>query len=73
MKLMMAKNAKLMSMLGTNISGKGDEAGSKSPGSDKVKRQKRICGHYKKDGYCGDKGCFSLPENKDKHLDWYKE
>ena len=73
MKLMLAHNTELMSMLETNISGKGDEIGSKSPGGGEVKRQKCTCKHCRKNGYRDDDTCFSLPQNKDKRPDWYKE
>ena len=73
MKLMMAQNTKLMSMLETNISGKRCEAGSKFPGDGKVRRQKCTCKHCEKDGYHDDDACFSLPQNKDKRPYWYNE
>ena len=72
MKLLMTQHTKLMSMLESNIIGKGGSR-KKIPGRRKGKKQKPTCKHYRKDGYHEDDKCFSLPE--DVHLcpDWYKK
>ena len=63
MKNLMAQNTKLMVMLESNISGKKEMTAIKSPGSGKVRKQKRTCKHCKKDRYHEDVDCFSLPQN----------
>ena len=62
MKSLMAQNTKLMAMLESNISRKKEMAATNSPGSGKVKKQKRSCKKCKKDGCHEDTACFLFPE-----------
>ena len=51
MKAQMVQNTKLMTMLEANLDGKGEEASGKSPGSGKLRRQKRTCKNVVKKVY----------------------